>query len=72
MSNGKDIIILLTVRFIKISYKMSQYFPSYEVSKSNNIKVVLDLRGYVKKTDSYFAYFGGGEVVLITTLWYLK
>ena len=30
----------------------SQYFLSYVVSKSNNIKVVLDLSGYVKKTDS--------------------
>ena len=29
----------------------SQYFPSYVASK-NNIKVVLDLKGYVKETDS--------------------
>ena len=26
----------------------SQYFP-YVISKSNNVKVVLDLSGYVKK-----------------------
>ena len=30
---------------------MSQYFPSYEVSKSNNIKVVLDFSGYAKEGD---------------------
>ena len=35
---------------------MSQYFPSYEVSKSDNIKVVLGLSVYVKKTDTYFNY----------------
>ena len=32
---------------------MSQYFPSFEVSKSNNIKVVLGL------TDTYFNYSWG-------------
>ena len=59
MSNGKVMTILLTVGLKKRYYKMSQYFPSYEVFKSYNIKVVLDLSGYVKKTESYLAYFWG-------------
>ena len=46
MSNGRGITILLIAGLTKRFYKMSsQYFPSYEVSKCNNIKFVLDLSG---------------------------
>ena len=29
----------------------SQYFPPYIVGRSNNVKIVLDLRGYLRKDD---------------------
>ena len=29
----------------------SQYFPPYIVGRSNNVKVVLDLSGYLRKDD---------------------
>ena len=48
MSNGKDMIILLIPGLIKISYKMSQYFPPYKNSE-RNIKVELDLSSYATK-----------------------
>ena len=47
MSNGKNMITLLTVGLIK---KMIQYFPTYAVSK-NNVKVILNLNGYAKEDD---------------------
>ena len=40
---------------------ISQYFPSYEISKSNNIKVVLDLSGYVR--EDYLKYFRGKDYI---------
>ena len=57
MSNGKDIIILLTAGlkkkdFIKgfSTYKMSQYFPPYKIH-GGDIKVEIDLSNYATKTD---------------------
>ena len=68
MLNAKDITILLTAGLIKKILQMSsQYFPPYVLSKSNNIKVVLDLSGYVKETDNdlvkkeEFSYFWGNN-----------
>ena len=51
MSNGKDIIILLSWIDKKRSYKMSQYFPTYR-SHGSDIKVELDLSSYAAKQDS--------------------
>ena len=48
MSNGKDIIILLSWIDKKRSYKMSQYFPTYR-SHGSDIKVELDLSSYAAK-----------------------
>ena len=50
MSNGKAMIIFLTVRLIiKISlYKMSYFLEPYTHSK-NKMKVELDLSNYAKK-----------------------
>ena len=51
----------------------SGYFPPYVIGKSNNVKVVLDLSGYLKKDDKTLAkkedldyffcktYFDGGD-----------
>ena len=39
----------------------SQYFPPYEVSKINNIKVVLDLSGYAREDD--LNYFKGKDYI---------
>ena len=33
----------------------SQYFPPYVVGKSNNVKVVLNLRGYLRIDDKTLA-----------------
>ena len=39
----------------------SQYFPPYVVSKNNNIKAVLDLRGYAKEDD--LKHFRGKDYI---------
>ena len=39
----------------------SQYFPSYEVSKSNNYKVALDLSSYAREND--LIYFKGKDFI---------
>ena len=53
MSNGKAIIIFLTIGLIKkiyykLQYKISEYFPSYS---SKNAKVEFNLEGYATKDD---------------------
>ena len=72
MSNGKDIIILLTAGLIKGFYKMSQYFPPYR-SSERNIKVELDLNSYATKTDlKNVAHVGASSFALKTNLASLK
>ena len=53
MSNGKDIIIHLTVGLIKrYLLKMSQYFPKpFSSHFSDSIKVKIDLTNYATKND---------------------
>ena len=37
----------------------SQYFPPYVIGRSNNVKVILDLSGYLRKDD--LDYFRGKD-----------
>ena len=66
MSNGKDIIIRVTVRLIKKTlneiplYKMIRYFLKPFRSFGKNINVKIDLSNFTAKTD------------LTNTRWYFK
>ena len=52
MSNGKVMIIVLTVGLIKkTKYKMGDYLTDYK-SRSSNVKVELSLSNYATKEDS--------------------
>ena len=51
MSNGKVMIIVLTVGLIKkTKYKMGDYLTDYK-SRSSNVKVELSLSNYATKED---------------------
>ena len=51
MSNGKVMIIVLTVGLIKNRYyKMSEYLTNYK-SRNSNVKVELSLGNYAAKED---------------------
>ena len=51
MSNGRIMIIVLTVGLIKKTYyKMSDYLTDYK-SRSSHVKVELSLSNYVTKKD---------------------
>ena len=52
MSNGKGMIVISIVGFIKRPHiKLSQYFPKPFRSFGQNINVKVDLSNYVAKTD---------------------